>query len=115
MASSGWEDRAEVIVLNPEIEVWVFAASPHVERCLGWPQEDRPLRQWLESQGLWQKGQAKPSDPRAALERALGKAKRARSSALYRALGQRVGTKNCADPAFVKFRDVLRGWFPTEG
>lgn len=34
IAASGWGDRAEVIVLDPEIEVWVFPTSGQVERCL---------------------------------------------------------------------------------
>ncbi len=32
VALSGWDDRVEVIVLDPELETWVFASSPQVER-----------------------------------------------------------------------------------
>lgn len=113
LATNGWEDRAEVIVLDPELEVWVFAASPHVERCLGWRSRAR-LQRWLELQGLWDPGQPKPVNPREALERALFEMKRPRSSSLYQRLGQRVGVRGCVDPAFRKFRYTLAGWFPPE-
>ena len=36
MAASGWEDRAAAIVIDPELEAWVWSDSPQVARCLGW-------------------------------------------------------------------------------
>jgi len=112
VADSGWGERAEVIVLDPEIEVWVFAPSPKVEQCLGWPARRKSLRRWLESRGLWEGDHAKPSDPKAALERILGEIKKPRSSAIYKHLGEQVGIRGCTDPAFVRFRNVLAMWFP---
>jgi hypothetical protein len=115
LAAAGWGDRAEVIVLDPEIEVWVFAPSPKVEQCLGWPARRKSLRRWLESRGLWEGNHAKPGDPKAALERVLSEIKKPRSSAIYRRLGEQVGIRGCIDPAFVKFRNVLANWFPAGG
>jgi hypothetical protein len=112
LAVSGWGDRAEAIVLDPELEVWVFAASPHVERCIGWPAGGLHLRSWLAERGLWSEGQAKPTDPKAALELALRAIRKPRSSAIYKQLGERVGLQGCTDPAFAEFRDALRKWFP---
>jgi hypothetical protein len=111
LALSGWGDRAEVVVLDPEIEVWVFAASSQVERCLGWPAQGLRLRRWLEERGAWPEGDAKPPDPKAALEMALREIRKPRSSAIYRRLGERVGIQGCTDPAFGKFREVLGRWF----
>jgi hypothetical protein len=112
LSASGWENRAEVVVLDPEIEVWVFAASLQVERCLGWPTKRLRLRRWLEERGAWGEGKSKPYDPKAALEIALREIRRPRSSAIYRRLGERVGMQGCTDPGFGKFREVLREWFP---
>jgi hypothetical protein len=112
LAATGWGDRADVIVLDPEIEVWVFAHSPKVEECLGWPAGRVSLRRWLESSGLWETNQGKPGDPKTALERVLGEIKKPRSSAIYRRLGEQVGIRGCTDPAFVKFRKILATWFP---
>jgi len=90
LAANGWGARAEVIVLDPELEVWVFATSAHVERCLGWPSRRLPpLRHWLADQGLWARADAKPADPRVALERVLREASRPRSSSIYRCLAER--------------------------
>jgi hypothetical protein len=113
LAENGWEDRTEVIVLDPELEVWVFASSPHVERCLGWRGRTR-LRRWLERKNLWIPDRPKPPNPRAALEMALFQAKKPRSSSVYQCLSQRVSVRGCVDPAFLKFRDTLARWFPAE-
>lgn len=114
LAANGWGERGEVIVLDPELEVWVFAASPDVEPCLGW-RGRTGLRQWLERQNLWLPGQAKPGNPREALEKALFEVKQPRSSSVYQCLGERASVLQCVDPAFRKFRDTLSRWFPAEG
>lgn len=113
LASTGWEDSAEVVVIRPELESWVFAQSPHVEVCLGWVRRGR-LKPWLEAQGLWSAGSPKPESPRKALERILLETKKPRSSALYQALAKRVSTRGCTDAAFGKLRDTLVRWFPGE-
>jgi hypothetical protein len=115
LAAAGWGDRVEVVVLDPEIEVWVFAPSPKVEQCLGWPARRKPLRGWLESRGLWAVNHPKPADPKMALERALSEIKKPRSSAIYKHLGEQVGVRGCTDPAFVKLCNVLANWFPASG
>jgi hypothetical protein len=68
--ANGWDGRAQAIVIEPELEAWVFATSPLVERCLAWPGAE-PLRQWLQNKGLWSQGREKPADPKAALETVL--------------------------------------------
>ena len=115
LATSGWGDRAEVIAIDPELEVWVFAASPHVEGCFGWPKRLGTLRRWLARQGFWPEGQAKPGRPKEAVERILREIRRPRSPALYHCLGQRVGVKRCSDGAFLKLIQVLGSWFPLVG
>jgi hypothetical protein len=114
IAASGWGDRAEVIVLDPEIEVWVFPTSGQVERCLEWPAGSPKLRRWLETRGQWQRNHSKPSNPKEAFELALRELKKARSSAIYRRLGEHVSPRGCTDPAFLKFSSVIAKWFPAE-
>lgn len=109
--ATDWGNRAEVIVLEPELENWVFADSPHVEDCLGWKRE-MPLRVWLKKQGLWIEGEAKPRHPKDAMEAALRITRRPRSSAIYDCLGRKVNTRHCKDLAFLKFKRVLGEWFP---
>lgn len=114
LAANGWQDRAEAIVIEPELEIWVFAESPHVEACLGWRRTTGSLRRWLERQGWWSGDRPKPEHPRAALEQALREVSRPRSSALYECLGRRVGLKRCGDEAFRKLIETLRLWFPVD-
>ena len=114
LAASGWQDRAEVVVIEPELEAWVFSPSPHVGTCLGWREAMGPLRRWLERQDLWADDRLKPERPREALERALRAVGRPRSSALYECLARRVGLKGCSDVAFRKLAETLRAWFPAK-
>lgn len=114
LAASGWDDPADVIVLDPELEVWVFSTSLHVERCLGWHETRGSLRGWLRGQNLWPEGRVKPEKPRETLERVLQHLSRPRSSSLYECLGRRVSVRGCTDPAFVKFTSTLSIWFPAD-
>ena len=114
LETNGWNGRAEVIVLDPELEIWVFSPSPHVEACLGWPRRLGGLRRWLEGQGLWAREDTKPNNSREALERALRKIGRPRSASLYQCLGRRVGLRACSDPALQKLRITLAEWFPPD-
>ena len=111
LAANGWGNRAEVIVLNPELEIWAFAASPHVHRCLGWSKL-MSVREWLHQEGLWEEGRPKPSRPKEALERALFAERRPRSSSLYQCLGSSVHIAGCNDPAFQRLLAILTAWFP---
>ena len=104
----GW---ARAVVIEPELEAWVFSTSPHVARVLGWPSNER-LRSTLASAKLWRAGQPKPSDPKAALEEALHRRQIPRSSSIYRQLAGRVGTKSCTDRSFVRLKSLLKDWFP---
>ncbi|MCK4659830.1 MAG: hypothetical protein KAV82_09950 [Phycisphaerae bacterium] len=112
LASSGWGDRGRTIVLDPELEVWVWSDSPHVDRCLGWEGRCPNLRTWLRTEEMWLKGRSKPEDPKAAVERVLRRVRKPRSSALYEGLAKSVSLKGCTDPAFLKFRQLLAEWFP---
>lgn len=84
----GW---ARAVVIEPELEAWVFSTSPHVAKVLGWPSNEQ-LRSTLASINLWQAGQPKPSDPKAALEEARRRGQIARSPSLYRQLAEKVST-----------------------
>ena len=78
---SGWDDRAAAVVIEPEVENWVWSESPHVVRCLRWEGRGKPLRTWLEEEGLWPSGQTKPPNPKTAFRRVLWETRRPPSSA----------------------------------
>lgn len=112
LATAGWGDRAAAIVIEPELEVWIWSDSPWVNTALGWERSETPLRSWLEGRGFLEPGDLKPDNPKEAVECALREARIPRSSAIYLQLAQHVSTERCADPAFSKLRQCLRSWFP---
>ncbi len=112
LSDSGWADRAAAIVLEPELEAWVWSDSPHVESVLGWGSRQPHLRDWLRSKGLWGSGRSKPEQPKRAVEETLRLVKKPRSSVLYARLARLVSLDRCADPAFLKLRATLERWFP---
>jgi hypothetical protein len=109
--ASGWKDRSAVIVIAPELEIWVWADSPWVDRVLGWQGRQPALRPWLMSEGMAFNEMGKPADPKAAMEKALRLARKPRSSSLYRELAENVNIERCLDPAFLKLKATLRNWF----
>ena len=108
---NGWAERSAAIVLDPELEAWVWSDSPEVDRILGWAGKQPDLRTWLREQGLWPDDASKPSDPKRAIVSALQHARKPRSAAVYRQLAESVGIRRCTDPAFEKLRATLQRWF----
>ena len=108
---AGW---AVPIVIEPELEAWVFSASSHVDRVLGWQGRSPALREALEAEGLWNSGDLKPRDPKAAVEWAVRRTGRRRDAPMYRELAQRVSTRGCQDRAFQRLKRILQDWFPPD-
>jgi hypothetical protein len=112
LRQSGWEDNARCIVIDPELEVWVWSDSQEVDRCLGWENASPPLRAWLQNRGYWPADASKPPAPKNAMEEALRKARLPHSSSIFRELGESVSLRGCEDHAFQRFRQILQEWFP---
>ncbi len=112
LAANGWPDRALAIVLDPEVEVWVWADSPVVDDVMGWAGRTPALRDWLIAKGYLQGGESKPRRPKEAFEHALRLVPKARSSALFLSLAEGVSVNRCSDEAFLRLRDTLARWFP---
>jgi len=113
---NGWGDRAKAVVIEPELEAWVWTHSPHVSRALGWESRYDELRAWLETQRLWPVDLPKPPDPKRAMLRAMERSglrhRVRRSAAKFHDLAQRIDTASCKDPAFRDLRAALQAWFP---
>jgi hypothetical protein len=108
---NGWGDRAAAIVIDPELEAWVWSDSPQVCSVLGWAGSMEELRVWLRREGFLSQAAAKPTRPKEAVEALLRLAGQPRSSSVYRTLSEQVGLARCQDRAFLKLRSVLSGWF----
>lgn len=111
LARNGWEDRAAAIVLDPELEIWVWSDSPEVDRVLGWSGREPPLRQWLVENAFLASPSGKPARPKEALLNALRHVGKPPSAALFRQLSERVSFRRCTDRAFQKLHGQLVNWF----
>ncbi len=113
--SAGWGDDGGLsLVLDPEIDVWLWSDSPHAATAMGWsgPEE---LRSALEAEKLLAPGDAKPERPKEAAEWALRRRGKPRSSAIYRRIAGTVSLNRCRDPVLHELLDALRTWFPRKG
>jgi hypothetical protein len=114
LAQNGWGGRSAAIVIDPELEMWFWSESPHVETALGWVRGRAHLEKWLVEEGYLIQGQQKPHRPKDAVLSAWRLSRTQRSSSNYGDLAERVDFQHCADPAFLKLRTVLKSWFPSE-
>lgn len=107
---NGWEGRSAVIVIDPELEIWVWSTSPHVPSLFGTDWET--IKNLGYQTGHWQEGETKPSRPKELLVEVLRRTKTKYSAALYRQLAEKVSLRGCQDSSFHRFREVLQEWFP---
>jgi len=111
LSANGWTDRAVAIVIDPEIESWIWGDWRATSRALRWP-ESQDLRHWLIEKNLLRPTDAKPRDPKGALESALRSVDMRWSSAFHKQIAEEARFERCIDPAFLKLRSVLQKWFP---
>lgn len=112
--SQDWDDRAKVVAIDPEVEVWVWSDSPELEAVLDWPHRPVTIRGWLEERGRWPLDAGKPPNPKQAFIDLCRECRRPASAALFRAIAQRVSLHRCTDPSFIALKETLRGWFAVD-
>ena len=114
ITATGWEtDRIVVIVIDPELENWIWQQNDHVARGLGFDNSNELMAD-PDLQAVWPQGQVKPSSPKDILESLLQKRRIPRSSAIYKQITSQVSIKHCQDSAFHRLVETLRAWFPQE-
>ncbi len=104
LEQNGWKGRCEIVVIDPELEVWVWTRSRHVADVLRITPEE--LDELL--------SEGKPVRPKETLEEILQRNRIPRSSDLYERLARQVSLRGCTDPAFQLLCETLRRWFPAE-
>lgn len=109
LVASGWQGRAQVIAIDPELEAWVWSDSPHVEYVLGKTHEQ--IRRLAEEQGWWLPDAVKPVEPKKLLLAVLREKRRPPSSAVFGDLASQVSLKRCSDGSFTRLRETLQTWF----
>lgn len=108
-----WGTDAHVIVIEPEVDVWMWGSDNVLSQLLKW-NDFAGIREWLQAKGYEMDGNDKPLRPKEALEEVLMRLKEPRSSSLYEKIAQRLSLPRCKDPAFVRMHKILQNWFPRE-
>jgi hypothetical protein len=96
------------------LESWLWMDSDHVAKAFGC-QDYAVLRDRLIAEGLWQAGNPKPWELKAARDRAarLGNSKSGRT--VFRNVfgsASRRAIDRCEEPGFKLLRQTLQDWFP---
>lgn len=112
LAVNGWENRAGVVVIDPELESWVWDSSYQVSRVLRWPDGADGLKRWMAERGLMKEGESKPARPKEAFDAALRHRRIPHSSVLFRDLAKAFKFRACTDAAFQRLISTLQYWFP---
>jgi hypothetical protein len=112
LSENGWDDRGAAVVIDPEVEAWVWSESPHVDSVLGWTGRSPSLRAWLTENAFLESTNVKPSRPKEAMDGAIRKVGKPHSASLFKQLAEKVSVSRCEDPSFSKLREILKIWFP---
>lgn len=107
---NGWMSRNEVIVFDPELEIWVWVNSPHLPRNTGWESLEA-IRSFLKEVGFWPEDRSKPVHPKEAFEQLLQNKRIPRSSSIYYQIASSASFRSCTDPTFHHFLSTLQNWF----
>ena len=110
---NGWHDKnCEVVVIDPELEVWLWQDSPHVAEAVGYTGVS--LRDHLATSGDWPEGDIKPGQPKEVIQGLMKVNRAGVPMVVYTKIARRVGVGGCQDGSFGQFRTKLQTWFPPE-
>ena len=110
LLSASWNDQAKSIVIEPEVDVWLWGAESHIRHVVAWPSPPG-VREWLQGRGFLFTATGKPVRPKEATEAVFRQRQVPRSSAAYESIARRVSLKRCEDAAFLRLKDTLQRWF----
>jgi len=110
---AGWpEDSIVAIVVEPEIDAWLWTGTVHTARALNWPNYEE-LEAFLLERGFLREGEQKPQRPKEAALLAIREKQRPFSSAIHRYVAENASiTKYCLEPGLCRLVETLRRWFP---
>jgi hypothetical protein len=118
MTKSGWEpERFAVIVIQPELEAWLWAPNLNVARAFG-HKDFEQLRGKLEAERLWDSGKPKPNDLKRARDRAARLGGKKTGGPIFKGVFSEISKRACeccVEPGFMALRATLKTWFPPEG
>jgi len=122
LCANGWtRDKAEVIVVDPEIEAWLRFDSTHLadlaqKRARRNREQAELLFPTVRNRAIVATGgmapTGKPKKPKETFETILREFGIQRSNSLYGGLAEKESLQDCAAPSFQRLITILRRWFP---
>ncbi len=119
---NGWQDRktrdgqresrCAVVVIDPELEVWLWQDNPEVAQAVRF--RGASLRDSLRKTGEWPEAAAKPVEPKETIQRLIRENRAPKTKVVYSRIARSVSTRHCRDGAFLELAEKLREWFPLE-
>ncbi|HLX60243.1 MAG TPA: hypothetical protein VKX17_03065 [Planctomycetota bacterium] len=106
-----WQDAAKAIVIEPELDIWIWGSDNAIKQVIKWP-IGGTIRNWIKGKGFNVSENSKPDRPKEALEAVLRELDIPRSSSLYHEITSRISLARCKDMAFQRMRQKLASWFP---
>lgn len=115
VCATGWDaDRFCVVVIDPELEAWIWQRNQRVATPLKFESVPAMVAA-VRAAGLeWTDEQPKPRRPKEALQAVLRQRGLGWSAAIHRSITASVSLVGCQDPAFIQLRSALQAWFPCE-
>lgn len=111
---NGWRGRAKAIVIDPELEAWIWNDTPQTLRAMNWSKSYPELQEFLRGRNLWPERKSKPPDPKAAMKATLRATGARHSPKNPFRLANEIDPRGCRDPAFNELLRTLREWFPPQ-
>lgn len=110
LSTHGWANRNSVIVIEPELENWMWVDNINVQNAINWERQES-LYEWARNKGFIVGDQTKPIRPKENLDEALKISSTPRSSSIYKNIASTVSYRGCQDLAFIKLIQTLQNWF----
>lgn len=113
LARNGWEGRAAAVVIDPEVERWVWTTDRSMRAALPAYRGQEPVRAL--ASGFSFDSQGKPDPPgtsKDAFLTALRAARIPRSSDHFEKILLEAPLQRCTDRSLNRLLDTLRRWFP---
>lgn len=114
LSANGWSAaRVKVIVIDPEVERWIWMDNMIVADAFGFP-SPQVMQAWLRDHAFEIDEQGKPIRPKEAAEKACRANRTVFSSAVHGQIIAAARLRDCTDQAFHALRDALLTWYAPE-
>lgn len=111
LSVNGWDGRNATIVINPELEQWIWTNSERMPRIIGHECSYQELLEKLLNNGYTIDHNGKPYKPKESLEYLIKMSRFQRTSAIYSEIASKVSFRHCSDNSFNKLTTTLKNWY----